>query len=240
MLQGDQRGRFELEFALPSECADRLAARQTDIGIVPTVELERLDLEVIRGVGIACRGPIRSILLVLKTPPEAVRTLAADTSSRTSIALARIILAERYAARPRVQPMPPDLDTMLAAADAAVIIGDPALRVDPAALPYRVLDLGGQWRSLTGLPMVFAVWAARREVFAPELTDMFLASCRFGRAHLDDIVRQEAGRRGIPEALAREYLGERVVYELGEWEYRGLAEFLERARRLRAEDEDAV
>ncbi len=240
MLHGRQKGLFELEFALPSQCADRLEAGEADIGIVPSAELGRLPLEIIRGTGIACRGPIRSILLVSKTAPEAVRTLAADTSSRTSVMLARIVLAERYGTRPRLSPMPPDLDAMLAAADAAVIIGDPALRVDLERLPYQVLDLGEQWRALTGLPMVFAVWAARRESFAPELAELFLDSCRFGRQHLEEIVRQEAGSRGLPEALAREYLRERVIHELGEEEYRGLEEFLERARRLRAEGGDAV
>lgn len=232
MLHGRQRGLFELGFAVPSGCADRLAAGQADVGIVPSAELERLDLEILRGTGIACRGAVRSILLVLKTAPEAVRTLAADAGSRTSIVLARIILAERYGARPRIAPMPPDLDAMLAAADAAVIIGDPALRVDPGVLPYRVLDLGEEWWTLTGLPMVFAVWAARREAFASALADLFLDSCRFGRAHLDEIVRQEAGPRGIPEALARDYLSRRIIHELGEEEYRGLAAFLERAGRL--------
>lgn len=240
MLHGGQKGLFDLDFALPSECADRLADGRADIGIVPCAELERLDLVILRGAGIACRGPIRSILLVLKTAPEDVRTLAADTSSRTSVVLARIILAERFGARPRLAPMPPDLDAMLAVADAAVIIGDPALRIDPAGLRWQALDLGREWWELTRLPMVFAVWAARREAFRPELGELFLDSCRFGRRHLDEIVRQEAARRGIPEALAREYLAERVVHELGDEEYRGLDEFLRRARRLREESGDVV
>lgn len=231
---------FELDFALPSECADRLAAGVTDIGIVPSAELARLDLEIIRGTGIACRGAIRSILLVLKTAPHAVRVLAADTSSRTSIVLARILLAERFGVRPRLAPMPPDLHAMLAVADAAVIIGDPALRVDPARLPCQALDLGREWLALTGRPMVFAVWAARREAFEPELAERFLDSYRFGRDHLEEIVRQEAGRRGISQALALEYLRDRVVHELGEQEYQGLSEFLERARRLSLENRNAV
>ncbi|MGC8794111.1 MAG: menaquinone biosynthetic enzyme MqnA/MqnD family protein [Bryobacteraceae bacterium] len=239
MLHGRQKGMFNLDFALPSECADRLASGKADVGIVPAAELERLDLEIVRGAGIACRGAIRSILLILKTPPESVRTLAADTSSRSSVLLARIILAERYRVRPRLVAMPPDLDRMMAAADAAIIIGDPALRVNCDAIPHRVVDLGAEWFALTGLPMVFAVWAARRDCFREELAAEFLDSCRFGRAHLDEIVRQEAGPRGIPEALAHEYLRERVIHELGEEEYRGLTEFLERGRGLRAEAKDA-
>jgi len=231
---------FELEYALPSGCADRLAAGEADVGIVPSIELERLPVEILQGTGIACRGAIRSILLISKVPPDRIRLLAADTSSRTSIMLARIVLAERYGVRPRIEPRPPELETMLQGADAAVIIGDPALRLEPAALPYLALDLGSEWRGLTGLPMVFAVWAARQGHYRPDLAATFLDSCRYGRANLDEIVRQEAGPRGIPEALAREYLGERVIHELGEEEYRGLEEFLTRARRLRAEDRDAV
>ncbi len=231
MLRGRQRGLFDLEFRLPAECADRLAAGEADVGIVPSVELERLGLEVLPGAGIASRGPIRSILLISKVAPERIRTLAADSASRTSVALAGIVLEERFGARPRLVRRAPRLEAMLAEADAALLIGDPALRANPAALPYRTLDLGAEWMALSGLPMVFAVWAGRPERLSPGLAEAFLDSCRFGRAQLEEIVRQEAGPRGIPEALAREYLTARVVNELGEQEYRGLRAFLDRARR---------
>lgn len=233
MLHGKQRGLFELSFSLPSECADRLAEGRADVGIVPTAELERLKLEILPGAGIAARGAIRSILLISRVPPQRIRTLAADAGSRTSILLAEIILAERYGARPRRISLPPELPAMLQAADAAVIIGDPALRLDINALPYLVLDLGAEWRALSGLPMVFAVWAARPERVTPELAEAFLDSCRFGRAHLEEIIRQEAAPRGIPEPLARDYLTRLVVHELGEEDYRGLRVFVERIRSLR-------
>jgi len=232
MLHGAERGRFELSFSVPSECADRLAGGAADIGIVPSVELPRLGLEVIPGAGIACRGAVRSILLISKVPPERVRLLAADASSRTSVALARIVLARRYGAQPVVRGFPPDLPTMLEAADAALLIGDPALRVEVERLPYAVLDLGREWVEWTGLPMVFAVWACRAGLPPAELAPAFLNSCRFGLEHLDDIVRLEAPRRGITEALAREYLTRRVVLELGEREYEGLRLFLSYAREL--------
>ncbi len=232
MLHGNQRGLFELEFRLPSECADRLAAGEADVGIVPSVELERLDLEILRGAGIACRGAIRSILLISKVPPQRIQKLAGDSSSRTSNVLARIVLAERYGAQPEWITLPPDLPVMLEAAEAAVIIGDPALRVEPSVLPFLTLDLGAEWQALTGLPMVFAVWAGHRRRLRPGLAEAFLDSCRFGRAHLEDIVQQEAPARRIPLALAREYLNRCVVNELGEQEYRGLAAFLDRARQL--------
>jgi len=232
MVQGPQRGLFELSFTTPAECADRLAMGQAEIGIVPSVELERLKLDILPGAGIACRGPIRSILLISKVAPENIRVLAADAGSRTSVVLAQLILANRYAVRPRLLSRPPELTAMLEEADAAVIIGDPALRLEPASLAYFTLDLGQEWLELTGLPMVFAVWAARREYVTAELIAAFQDSCRFGRQHLEDIVRAEASRRGIPEALARHYLHNLLINELGEQEYRGLKVFLERARQL--------
>ena len=226
MLHGPQRGLFHLDFCLPSECADRLEDGSADIGIVPSAELPRLGLEIIPGTGIASRGAVRSILLVSKVPREGIRTLAADTSSRTSVQLARILLARNHGARPRLVPFRPDLGAMLEAADAALIIGDPALRVDIEHSPYQVFDLGEEWTATTGLPMVFAVWGGRKECITPELAQIFLESCRFGLAHLDDIVRRESRSRGLPEQLVREYFAHNVTLELGEEEYRGLRLFL--------------
>lgn len=226
MLHGPQRDLFELEFCLPSECADRLARGAADIGIVPSIELARQGLELIPGAGIACRGAVRSILLVSKVPLEKIRTLAADSSSRTSVVLARMVLARRYGASPRLFSLPPDLPSMLAAADAALVIGDPALRLEAEA----ALDLGAEWVAMTGLPMVFAVWGCRKEAASDDLAPAFAASCRFGREHLEEIARREAPPRRLSEALAREYLSRHIVNELGEKEYEGLRLFLRQAR----------
>src|SRR4051794_7984704 len=141
-VRGPQRSLFQLTFSVPSVCADRLESGDVDIGIVPCAELDRLGLDFLPDVGIACRGAVRSILLISKVPPGQIRTLAADVSSRTSVMLARILLAERYGTVPRVITVAPDLESMLAQSDAALIIGDPALRLDPASLPWQVLDLG--------------------------------------------------------------------------------------------------
>jgi chorismate dehydratase len=232
MLHGAEQGRFDFEFRLPSECADRMASGEADIGIVPAIEWARQGLALIRGAGIACRGPVRSILLVAKSRPERIRTLAADSSSRTSVMLARIVLEERYGSRPEVVSMPPDLPLMLETADAALIIGDPALRIDPARLPLPSFDLGQEWWDMTGLPMVFAVWGCRPEVLSPDLEPAFASSCRFGRERIDDFVAAEARARNLPEALARDYLTHNIVNELGEREYEGMRAFLERARRF--------
>lgn len=231
MLHGEQRGLFDLSFAIPSVCADRLEDGSADIGIVPAVELPRLGLELIPGTGIACRGPVRSILLVSRKPLRQVRVLAADHSSRTSVALARILLAEVHGAAPEVRSMPPVLDSMLAAADAAVLIGDAALRVDIASSPFEVWDLGGAWVELTGKPMVFAVWAGRSAA-SGALAAPFAASCRFGLERLEEIIPLEAARRGLPPELVRAYLTRHIAFELGENEYDGLRLFLERAARL--------
>jgi predicted solute-binding protein len=232
MLHGAERNSFDLEFCLPSECADRLASGAADIGIAPSIELERLGLELIPGAGIACRGAVRSILLFTKVRPEKIRTLAADSSSRTSVELARIVLARRYGAAPSVDSFPPDLPSMLQAADAALLIGDPALREGAAHLPFAVLDLGEEWMAMTGLPMVFAVWGCRREASSPLLAPAFAASCRFGRQHLAEIARREGPPRQLSEALALEYLSHHIVNELGENEYEGMRLFLRYAREL--------
>ena len=232
MLHGAERNRFDLSFCLPSECADRLASGRADIGIVPSVELSRQNLEVIPGAGIACRGPVRSILLISKVPPGQICTLAADSSSRASTVLARILLAHRYGVEPLFLHQAPDLPSMLEAADAALIIGDPALRLDPAGLPFLVLDLGEEWAGMTGLPMVFAVWAGAKECVTPDLVEPFLSSCRFGLAHLDDIVLLESERRNLPETLTRRYLTRHIVFEIGAREEEGLRLFLQYARQF--------
>src|SRR5882724_6127632 len=111
---------------------------------------------------------------------------------------------------------------MLAHADAALIIGDPALRIDPVYLPYLVADLGQEWTEMTGLPMVFAVWAGHKRHITPAVVKALAESCRFGRHHLEDIVKIDGAERGIPETLAREYLTRHIVNELGPREYEGL------------------
>ena len=231
MLHGPQQGLFDIDFRLPSACADQLAAGAADIGIVPSFELTRQDLEIIPGTGIACHGAVRSILLVSRCPAGEIRTLAADTSSRTSVELARVILEHRFGATPRTTRHAPDLDAMMRAADAALIIGDPALHIDPIALPWHVYDLGAEWLELTGLPMVFAVWAGRRGVITPRIAAAFGASYRYGREHMEEIVAAESVTRGFKPGVVREYLTRYIVHELGPREYEGMELFLEYARR---------
>ena len=232
MLHGRERELFDLERSLPSECADRLADGRADIGIVPSVELNRQKLEIIRGAGIACRGAVRSILLISKVPFGEIRKLATDSSSRTSVALSRIVLAKKYGVEPELRSVAPHLAAMLEHSDACLIIGDAALVLDPADLPFHVLDLGTEWTEMTGLPMVFAVWAARADLPRQDPAP-FLASLRYGMEHIDDIVREEHVKVGITAELAREYLTGNIVFDLGPREYEGLSTFLQYASELR-------
>lgn len=231
MLHGKQQGLFDLSFAVPAECADRLADGRADIGIVPSVELNRQKLEIIRGTGIASNGPVRSILLISRVPFGQIRTLATDSCSRTSVALSRVVLARKFGVSPQMISEPPQLGSMLAKSDAALIIGDAALLIEPSKLPMHVLDLGEEWTKMTGLPMVFAVWASRAEL-GPQDPAPFIASLQFGKQHLEDIVQQEHRKVGIFDTLARRYLTENIVFELGDREYQGLSKFLEYAAEL--------
>jgi len=226
MLHGEQRGLFDLDFRVPAGCADALASGEADIGIVPSFELTRQNLEVIPGAGIACHGAVRSILLISSRPASEIRRLAADSSSRTSVQLARVILERKYSATPEIVSHPPDLEAMLATADAALVIGDPALRIDPEELPFHVYDLGAEWVEMTGHAMVFAVWAGRREVVTPEVIQAFRDSCRFGHMRMEDIVAAESAARGFAPELVREYLTRHIVHELGPADYAGLNLFL--------------
>ena len=230
MLHGPQRGLFDLDFQIPAECADRLASGKADLGIVPSFELTRQDLTIVPGAGIASHGPVRSILLVSSRPPAEIRTLAADSSSRTSVQLARVVLERRFGAFPVISPHAPDLDAMLQVADAALLIGDPALRVGALRTSYRVYDLGAEWAAMTGLPMVFAVWAGRRGTVTPQVVAAFRESCRYGRERIEEIAALEAPRRGFPSDLVREYLNLRIVHELGPRDYEGMDLFLSYAR----------
>jgi predicted solute-binding protein len=238
LLHGPQQGVFDLRFTLPAECADQLRSGAADIGLVPTIELARQrDLVVVPGSGIICRGGVRSILLVSKKPMEAIESFAADTGSRSSVVLTQVVLARKYGIRPRVRPYPPKLDEMLELADAALVIGDPALRIDPAMTEWRgqpvhVYDMGAEWFELTGLPMVFAVWAVKNLAADPSLAEVFEESKQHGRRSMDEIVRVESQRLGLDEGLVRSYLTELIHYDLGEDERRSMSQYLKFAGEL--------
>jgi predicted solute-binding protein len=229
MLHGPQRDEVQLTFSLPSACAERVQNKEIDVGLVPVAEIARQGLEIVPGVGIACLGAVRSILLFSRVPWKNVRHLAVDRGSKTSVELARIILRERFGVEPAIVPEAPEIDRMLSDRDAALIIGDPALRLNPEKLPFECLDLGAEWLRLTNHPMVFAAWAGKLEFSVARLSAITRGSYEFGKAHLDEIVAGEHEKRRISRELAEQYLRQHIRFDLGPREQLGLEAFLELA-----------
>ena len=230
MLYGPQRDEADLAFSIPSICAEHIEQGSADIGLVPMAEIARQDLEIVPGLGICCRGAVRSILLFSRVPWGSIGKVAADLSSRTSVQLARVILRERFGIEPAMAPSEPALERMLTDTDAALIIGDPALRLRPEELPFEWLDLGAEWFELTSLPMVFAAWAGRPALALDRIERLTRASYEFGRMHLAEIVKRAPAEHGIDPELAGRYLREHIHYELGASELEGLQTFLQLAK----------
>lgn len=228
-----------LSMATPADCAEQLRKGEADLGLVPVAEIARQQLPVLPGSCISSDGPVRSILLISQKPWEEVSTLAGDANSRTSVVLAQIILRDRFGVAPTLSSQPPVLEEMLANADAALLIGDSALHVDPDSLPYQVLDLGEEWKRLTGLPMVFAAWAGPAALEAPWLEAALRDSLCYGQANVDDIVEQVSASHGVDAQMAHHYLTHHIRFWLEERELAGMAEFLRRARAHRLLPESA-
>jgi chorismate dehydratase len=190
------------------------------------IEMARQNLAYCPGTGIACEGAVRSILLVSKVPPQDIRRMAVDRGSRTSVMLARIILQEKYGAAPIMTAATPDLDAMLSDNDAALIIGDPALHIDPEELPYLSLDLGSEWTEMTDLPMVFAVWSGHERFTGAPESRMFADALRHGLDHLPDIIAENSVSRALPAERVHRYLTHHIQFELSGRHYEGLRTYL--------------
>ena len=226
-LAGGMAG-FDASYHAPARVADLLAAGEVDIGLVPSIEVQRLEgLRVVPGLCVASIHEVRSVLLVARRPFEEVRTVALDENSRTSAALVRIVLGGLYGATVEATTRAPQLDAMLAAADAALIIGDPALAVDRER--YRILDLAAEWWRLTGRPFVFAVWAVRAGVPTHGVRPALEASLGRGLREMDAIIERAVERLALtPDAVER-YLRRHLRYAMGGEELAGLEEFYARA-----------
>jgi chorismate dehydratase len=217
---GEASRQFDVSYTLPSSCARALAEGTADLGIIPAAAYAQIPgLQVLPEIAIASRRPVRSILLVSKLPIEKVRTVALDTSSLTSVALTRVLFEKWLGGRRTYASMPPDIEKMLAVHDAALVIGDPALKVDRAR--YRTLDLAEEWIRRTGKPFVFAFWAVRGAALAEADPALDLAAIfRDSRDHglkpssLNQIAREWAPRLGLSEADIRTYLTENIHYQL--------------------------
>ena len=208
--------------------ADGLAAGELDVGLLPVIELQRIPgLLALDGPCVAAKSEVRSVLLISKCPIEAIRSVSLDENSRTSAALVRILLRERHGVEARYVEAPADLELMLRRADAALLIGDPALRVDRRR--YRVLDLAAEWRRLTGHPFVFAIWALREDVARQGLARPFRDSLRLAESELPMLIQQAADDTGLGVEEIEGYLTRNLSFHLGDEERAGLEEFHLRA-----------
>ena len=228
-LDGDEGSGFRVEREVPSRVARRLHAGDVDLGLVPSVEYAFGDYAIVPGIAVASRGRVRSVLLFHRGPLERVRRVALDTSSRTSAALVRILLHDRLDRAPQYVPMAPSLVDMLAVADAALLIGDPALDHEGEAAR---LDLGEEWSRLTGLPFVFAFWAGRPGAVSGAGVRRLQAALADGLEAVPAIAARQGRGDAARAARYEAYLRENIVYRLEEEEQEGLREFYRRAHAL--------
>jgi chorismate dehydratase len=223
-----------LSYDLPSRLADRLAAGELDVALIPSIELFRGNqYRVVSDACIGCRGPVMSVKLFFRTAPERVQSLAVDEGSRTSATLARILLAERFGIQPRVEVLPIGAGVGQTSADAVLLIGDRALSMPPGEASFQLIwDLGDEWCRWTQLPFVFAVWAARASLDT-RLIEPLLARARdAGRSNLAAIAAAEAAGHGLTVPQCLSYLRDNLHYELGSDEREALSLFYALAAKL--------
>ena len=220
--------RYQLYYTLPSRCADELLAGRADLGLIPIASLTP-SLAIVPGCTIASLGTVRSIQLIVKAPHtlETVRTVAADNASRSSRAYAEILFRRFLHTSPTFQTEPADPILMLRQADAALLIGDPALlalesrtQIEAAVGPCHWFDLAHEWNTRTGLPWVAAVWAVRPEslaashITASELIDDLTESRNHGLVHVEDLIDEWTPRIALPPATIRHYFTANIYYIL--------------------------
>jgi chorismate dehydratase len=245
---GPLRGKYDLSFTVPSQCAEALRCGSADLAIIPAIEYQRIaDLLVVPRLSIASKKAVRSLLLISRKPVNEVARIALDRASRSTQALTRILCAKLWSIAPEFFEAEPDLSPMLQKADAALLIGDPALRVSCAieqearrgasgewtcsgasagVAEYPSLyiyDIVEQWRALTKLPAVLAIWAGRRAAVTPDVVRDFQQSLAFGLQHLDEISSEASAELKLPAAHLRRYLTENIDYTLENENLQGLA-----------------
>jgi chorismate dehydratase len=237
--------RYDIESMMPAQCEERLANGTADLGLVPiTAFAHGNNLRIVPGCAIASKGAIRSLLLVMRAAAglDRVRSIAADTSSRATLAYVQVMAHRFWKIPATFVQHPPDLDAMLAACDAALLIGDPALLAleDRAARQERTgeellyLDLGAEWHTLTGLPWISAVWGVREEAVRSspvrdQLVRDLLASRDAGLAHIDNLADEWVMHIALPRATIHAYLSQNIHYLLDQECLEGLQRFYELA-----------
>ncbi|HZU43329.1 MAG TPA: menaquinone biosynthesis protein [Terriglobales bacterium] len=219
---------FDISYTIPSLCAAALRDGTADIGIIPAAAYASIpDLVIIPVVAIAALDAVRSILILSKVPANEIRTLAADTSSMTSVALSRVLFSKWIGSRPEFVPMKPELGRMLEQCDAGLLIGDPALAVDRGKYPFTY-DLAEEWHRHTALPFVFAFWAVRKEAlrdYSGDLAGVFQDSRDHGLEHLDEIAREWSPRLALSESEVKSYLTKNIYFSLDPKCLEGMQQF---------------
>jgi len=226
----DRQPRFHLRFDVPSECSRLLHANAIDIGLIPSIEYLRGDPYcIVPDLAIASRGLVASVALFTTKPIADVRSIAMDTSSRTSVALVRVLCARRFEIQPAIESRGPDLDDMLAHCDAALIIGDNALFLKSAIhnlqSTIHKIDLGDEWTRMTGLPFVWAFWAGRPEVLCPADVAALQRARDEGVQRPDELAREYLADAPARQQAGADYLRENIKYYLRDDERAGLEAF---------------
>jgi chorismate dehydratase len=222
----------EVVVDLPSRLADGLAGGRLDVALIPSIEhFRQQGSQVVSDACVSCDGPVRSVMLYSRTPIERIRSLALDEGSRTSAALVRILLRERFCLEPELRPLPIGAAADQSDADAIMLIGDRGML--PAIGRFEVVwDLGQQWNQWTGLPFVFAMWVARPGIDTDGLAELFAAARDAGVRRLAEIARVEAPNVGLPEEDCLSYLRDHLVFRLGPRQRLGLERFHELAEAM--------
>ena len=223
----DQSARFAVRYDVPSRCAALLHDGAIDVGLIPSIEhLRGGPYRIVPDLAIASRGPVASVAVYTTRPMSDVRSIAVDTSSRTSVALTRVLCARLYKIQPTIEARGPDLAGMLERCDAALIIGDNALFLDETAVAtVEKIDLGDAWTTMTGLPFVYAFWAGRSNALSAEDVASLQHARDEGVARPTELARAYLPDRPDRHEIAERYLRDNIKYHLGDDERAGLELF---------------
>jgi chorismate dehydratase len=225
--------RLEVVTDYPSRLADALAAGELDVAMIPSIEYARHpEFSIVSDACIACDGPVRSVKLYGRVPVEDIQTLALDIGSRTSAALARILLKERFGIVPKLRSLPIGVELDDMPGDAVLMIGDRGMTPINKAFEF-VWDLGEEWSRWTGLPFVFSLWVARAGIDLRGLERTLAMARDLGLTRLAEIARREAPLIGIPEEDCLSYLRDHLEFRFGRRQRQGLERFFALAARLK-------
>jgi chorismate dehydratase len=231
-VRGAQRDAVELfTDTAPARCAQMLERAEVDAALVPVIEYQRLkDVSMVADVCVGSKNAVRSVVLATRRNNlKKVERVALDESSRTSVALVKIIFREFLGFEPEWMVSAPNLHAMMQQADAALIIGDPAMRVSRDQ--FRVFDLATLWHEFTGFGFVFAMWMVRNDSAEKVRGVDFAAARHEGLNHLNDIVAAQIDPLTLSPEEIREYLEGNIIFKIDDEMRRGLSLYFDLARK---------